>query len=312
MLQSIISQSRDLNITLPETVTEVLTPGVDVTPTSLYWFTPYLSSKFPEITCDKTYFFLYSTDHDGGSGGIWWGKGDNLDLSDFVEISSTPIITGHQAETPLLVRFPNSHKKLHLFYHTWGLEPGNNGQETRLITTNDDLLHTANWIDEGRPLGFVTGQDHSGYFNYWHNGEQFIGTSYEKGATLPTYDGKWVYHTSQDGVTWARGGEVERYENIDSDKRYGVSFNEYFKRGNQWYWLGTAVTRDNYAATKNDFLILSKANSDFVITEQVAVLYTSEYISTWKIYIEGNTAHCYLHHDNDDPLGYTTFDLSGL
>src|SRR5690606_13724923 len=96
----IISQSSIGEFQLASPIQNVLTLGTDVTPNSIYWFRPYLSSEFPEITCDKTYLFLYSTDHDsgGGGGGIYWGKGNNLDCSDFEELGL--IIEGYQAETP--------------------------------------------------------------------------------------------------------------------------------------------------------------------------------------------------------------------
>lgn len=318
ILQQIISQNTAAGTSISDvtTFTEVLTPSTDVTPDTILWFTPYLSALFPEIPCDKTYFFLYSTDHDSSDGGIWWGKGNNLDLSDFVEISSTPIVIGYQAETPFLYRFPNETEPIYLYYHTFALDPSNSGhQETHLITTTGGELHSASWTDRGKPLGSELGDDHTGYLKFWNNGVNLIGIHYKEGASPPNNIGVWQYSViASDGFTATRGGLFDSTTHITSGRFVVPTYGTIFYLYGQWWWLGETETTTGLSLTSaTKGLVLCKMNSDFEITEQVVELNGGD-IGQYGFYpyISGLTAHIYIGSVSSGAMKYTTYNLIQL
>src|SRR5690606_24837432 len=110
---------------------------------------------------------IYSSDHAPSGGGIAWGECDDLMGTGFVE--KGVIISGNQAETPILLHVPLSvsglsEDEVFLYYHTSAGEPGNDGkQQTRLITCSGGVLHNTQWTDRGRPLGLYNDDSHTGY-----------------------------------------------------------------------------------------------------------------------------------------------------
>lgn len=315
MLLQVISQSNNL---YPETDSTTLTEALlvsSLTSTSVYWFRPYLAADYPEVTCDKTYFFMWSTDHNS-SGGIWWGKGNNLDLSDFTELGQV-VASVYSNETPFLMRFSGNAEPLSLYYHSDATDPENSGiQETRLITTTGGLLHTATWTDRGNPLGSEAGDQHLGYFKAWDNGVNKIGIHYKKGSNNSTgFIGEWQYSIlAADGYSVTRGDLFDVTANIDSGRRYVPSFGEFFKLYNQWWWLGTteSATLPFGSGEETKQLVLAKANSNFEITQQLRVLNNGEFTEgTWEVNVEGFTAHLYFNNLGTD-VKYATLDLVQL
>lgn len=300
---------------------QVLDVPLDITLPSIYWFKPYLASDYPEITCDKTYFFLWSTDHDQAGamdGGIWWGKGNNLDLSDFTE--EALVIDGYQAETPKLWRFPGETRPIYLYYHTIQSNPINVGtaQETNLITTaGGNTLDAVTWTQESNPLGLNGGETHTGYFNFWEqeNGD-LKGTHFTGGSNLPVSLPDMVYSVlDADGLGVTRGSSVDLENNIPTGFYWSPSFGEFFKLYDKWWWLGTINDRTTGGADAE--LAIFEANSNFELTRLVSLLNQSDATSyarkTWSIYIDLNSkiAHCYLN-NKFDSLWYTTFNLAQL
>jgi hypothetical protein len=305
--------------------TNVFDTATQTSLNTIWWFTPYLASDFPELTFTKTYFFLYSSDHDAGDGGIYVGEGDELDLSDFVELGL--VIDGYQTETPYLYRFPSNTRKIHLYFHTAASDPANGGiQRTRLVSTNSGSLHDSTWTTETNPLGSEAGDQHLGYFTFWDNGTILKGVHFKRGAGLVGYlDGTDQYSVlASDGLSSTRGAIVDRYFNLFGSSRYPqLSVGKFFKKYDQWWWIGNtrytaAGFPDNPTPTDGGVrMVLCKANEDFEITEFITELAGNG--KYWFFYIDGtslapgDTLHCYeCINVLPSHMNYTTFDLTQL
>lgn len=325
MIQKIISQQYQFNndITTPIDTLEV---AVDVTTDSIYWFTPYKSSDFPEITCDKDYFFLWSTDHDSGAGGIWWGKGNNLDLSDFVEVAK--ITDGYQAETPFLYRFPNATRPISLYYHTLQTNPINScspaSQETNLITTTGGTLDGATWVQETNPLGCqgtvgsIT-QNHVGYLRFWNLGGTLIGNHHFQGSVPLTFQRS----TSSDGLSWTHQTPYTQYNPfLEAGRSYNLSWGLYFTRGDKYYGIvNSSDDLDSFSggSVPTGKIHLVEVNTDLEIINIVKTLNDNQQSQGWSFYLDNNTIHCYRQTGRTDKpltfsdfLGYATLDISML
>tara|TARA_B100000378_G_scaffold217927_1_gene181162 strand:- start:4603 stop:5571 length:969 start_codon:yes stop_codon:yes gene_type:complete len=319
MIQKMLMQScgytSNVSADIKKQPPELKLNSANYTPDSIYWFRPYLASDYPELTCDKKYIFLYSTDHDSGQGGIYWGKGNNLNLSDFEEVGL--IIDGYQAETPFLMRFPQNDRPIHLYYHTTLNDPQNNGhQETKLITTTGGELHTADWTYEGHPLGTFPEDQHTGYLKFWETQAGIIGTHYRKGSNAQTgYIGEWQYSTTVDGLTFQRGEIVNVLDNIEGNRRYVPSFGWFFEMYGKWWYIGSSESSvlPFGAGNETKQLIVAKSNSNLEFKKQLAILNNSQFTRNWEIYIEEEKelAHLYLN-EKEDGLFYSTWDLKNL
>lgn len=315
MLQQIIIQSSNINPVSDILGLKSALLVTAITPTSVYWFTPYKSADFPEVTCDTDYFFLYGTDHDS-DGGIWWGKGDNLDLSDFVELGQV-VASIYSSETPFLTRYENETDSLRLYYHTNISDPSNTGiQETKLITSTGGLLHTATWNTQSNPLGIEAEDQHTGYYKKWDVDGSQIAIHYKKGANNVTgFIGEYQYSTpSIDGLTVTRGALVDQTSNMTANRRFVPTFGDYFKMFNTWWWIGTTdstVLPFGFGATSKQ-LVLAKSNSSLEFLEELHILNDGNFIDgTWSVYVEGNTAHLYQNNKQTD-VKYATLDLLQL
>lgn len=285
----------------------------DIAGDSILWFYPYLASDFPEITCDKTYLFLYGTDHDQGlTGGLYMGKGDYLDLRDFREVGL--IRSGYQAETPLLKRFPNEARPIYIYYHTIEANPLNTcgGQETNLMTTTGGTLVGSTFTDETNPLGCqgtVDGiaQNHTGYLNYWDIDGNLIGYHLFNGGN-PSYYQK---STTFDGKTFFHNSPFSKNDVSFGDNRFYV-FNRMtpFKRNGQWYaFINSADLTNGFSAgaTASGQLHLVKLDRSLDITEKLFDL-TDDEQQSMTVYVEGNTAHIYKQTGRpDEPQSFTDF-----
>jgi hypothetical protein len=311
LLQSIISQGSFLNEDLQD-VSQFITGGIETNINEFLWFRPYLSTDFPEVICNKKYFYLYATDHDSNLGGIYWGEGDNINGTDFDELGL--IIEGFQAETPFLVRDDSvqDNEVIHLFYHTGGSEQGNNGkQQTRLLTTSGGELHIANWTDRGRPLGLEAGENHTGYLKLYKNPTEtnYIGIHLTKGGLPPEYK---FSKTTTNVRNIEREGVYDIYNGIQENYRVKPSYGMYFERyGIRWF-LGTIeplVGDENSEPDKQ--LILAKTNEDLQITEQVVVLNYGDKTRNYEIFIEDNYAHVYFNRIRTN-VWYGRYNLENL
>ena len=303
------------------TVVDTLEAGVDTTSTTIYWFRPYKSADFPEITCDKDYFFLWSTDHDPAFvGGIYWGKGNNLDLSDFVEVGL--MFNADQAETPFLYRFPDavSGRKIHLYYHT--INGSCSGQNSRLRTTTGGDLSSLTWTQETDPIscqGSVNGvtQNHTGYLRFWELGSGLVCNHHFNGTVPLTFQ----RGTTTDGLTFANLPIYSEYHPfIESGRSYTLSWAECFKIRGEYYGLINSADDFNSfsgGTFSTGKLHLVKVNSSLEVTALLSTITGDVQQQGFDIYIEGTTAHLYRQTGRinrpltfNDYLGYSTFDLN--
>lgn len=290
--------------------------SVDSVLDSFLWVYPYLTSDFPEITCDKKYFFLYSPDHDQTLvGGLTMAKGDYLDLRDFEEIGI--IRTGHQAETPLLKRFPNEDRPIFLYYHTIDTNPinlcGGNNQETNLMTTTGGDLVNSIWTDETNPLdcqGTVDGvaQNHTGYLNYWNIEGNLIGYHSFGNSGGTSYYQK---STTSNGKNWFHNNPYSKEDvSFGNNRWYQLNRMTPFKRKNGWYAIVQSADIDtNISGGDNAAgqLHIVKLDDRGNITEKLFDL-TEANIQPATVYIEGNTAHIYKNTGRpDEPQTFTDF-----
>jgi hypothetical protein len=321
MLQSIIScGSGFADISKPELK---LTSGSEFSENSMSWFNAFESAKFPTIVCDKKYFFLYSTDHDtDGSGGntttgaIWWGKGDNLDLSDFQEVAL--IIEGYQAETPYPVHLPfeitGHNEEFHLYYHTAGETSAYNTsvlfQSSRLLTTVGGAeLHNCTWTDRGTPLEPSAGDDHLGYLMpYLLSDNTLIATHITK-AGLPQ---PWANSVSSDGQDYTRGETIDTYTNVEEGYFAQLSEGRYFEKYNQAWWIGQIHPEDGSVGVGDDrLLIIAKADKIGGAITQKKLLNNGQSNIRHSVKIEEETAHIYITNPVSK-LFYATYDLRNL
>ena len=286
-----------------------LTAGTDISLYSFFWFRAYKSIEYPEVDCDKKYFFIYSTDHDVGDGGVNLGKGDNLDLSDFVEVGT--IFTGYQIETPYLIRNENAvdGEVLHLFSHTNFYDPINNSiQQTRLHTTSGGDLINSTWTDRGNPLGQETGETHTGYFKCWSSGAGYTGIH----ITLGGVPQDWRYSYSSDLRTWTRNGLYDILSGVPDGYKSKPSYGWFFEKYGQKWWIGTVELVTSSSPTDMDkVLALVKSNDSFELVEFVSFLNNAVGTRNYEVCIDGDTAHIY-YQNPKTLLYYATWDLRQL
>jgi hypothetical protein len=283
----------------------------DVTIGSFYWVRPYLSEKFPTITCDRKYIWLMSTDHaNENNGAIIEGKGDNLDLSDFEQIGT--IYSGNQSETPCLMNIPLSpdNEKVHFFYHT-GNHPNNEGiQQTRLLTTEGgSILSNCNFTDHDNPLGRFAYENHTGYFEGYFIDNKILAV-HTSMANNPTKPGVIYISESFDGRQFRRVEKFDRFSAVNPGRGIVPAFGQYFKRYGRWWWLGmTYSTNFSNPDSLDKHLVLCKATNRLQIHQQCEILSTG--MSHLYPYIEGDTAHVYYKEDVE-AVKYGTYNLNNL
>lgn len=192
---------------------------------SLYWPGIYKSSDWPMLDISKPYFTIYSSDHSTTGGGIAWGECDDVLGNGFVE--KGVIVSGSQAETPILLHVPLSvsglsEDEVFLYYHTSAGEPGNDGkQQTRLITCSGGVLHNTQWTDRGRPLGIYNDDAHTGYATPRFNSNGKIVASH---LTIGGSNPKFYTSISDDGLVFTRSIQttnltVDNYQYLKNEVR---------------------------------------------------------------------------------------------
>lgn len=283
--------------------------AINYSPNSWYFFRPYLTADFSSVVCDKTYFFLYSTDHDASTGGgIWWGKANNLDLSDFVEVGQV-VSGGDQEETPFLMQIGST---LSLYYHTTTTEAGNGSkQQTRLITSvGGNQLHLNSWTDQGRPLGIVADENHTGYPLPYQRENDIILTHIGKGG-LPQ---PWKTSVSTDGgLTYSRNETVDVITGIETGYFAQLSEGIYFTFQGQQFWIGQVhpeTTTGGIHAIEKKIIIAKVTATEFSSVTQLDNIHPDLVLRT-QAFIEGTTAHIYFTKLKSD-LYYAKYDLNNL
>ena len=286
-------------------VEEKLVSGVQTSIKGYYFFTAYLASGFPYIACDKKYFFLYSTHH--GEGEIWWGKGNNLELSDFQEVAL--IKSGYQAETSVPITIGT---KTGIYYHTNTTDPANNNmQKTHLMTYDGGgasaALHLMNWVEETLPISPLAGQNHLGYFRHNVTDTNIIGHHIGKGG-LPQ---PWIRSISTDGgYTYTQDREIDVTTGIEDGYFAQLSLGKYFDyAGSQW-WIGN-ISEQGVLDEFTKKMIVAKADSPYAEITQRAVIFPEIIMNVMGIYLEGDTAHIYFI-KNKQSLWHGKFDLTQL
>lgn len=280
------------------------------------WFKPYLASLFPEITCDKTYIFLYSTDHKTSNiGGIYWGKGNNLNCSDFVEQGL--IIDVYQAESPQLVRIPSSicgdSDVIHLYYHTNTSDPTNSSrQQSHLITTAGGLLHTTTWTQRGLILGGT--EAHTGYLKVYEKGiSTYQGIHILAGGVPQEYG----FSASTTGRLYTRINEFNRTFYLPIGFQYkpvtGIFIIDLYN--NNWY-IGNVVPVD-FVGDTTFCLIKLNANlqpKQFCINLNnnvgIPIVIEKSY-GDLEVYIENSIAYLYWT-DGVGSVKFAKYNLSNL
>jgi hypothetical protein len=280
---------------------------------SVMWFKPYLASDYPEITCDKKYFFIYSTDHSTGSGEIWWGKGDKLDGSDFIEQGI--IISGYQSETPTLLRIPEcgDSEVIHLFYHTADTDPSNNGkQQTHLITTSGGVLNSATWTQRGLVLG--GSESHTGYYDLYKKKDgTYKGVHLQSGGTPQTY----IFSSTTNGRTFTRNELFDRLIFLqDANRQFKAVSGGIFKRLDIFWAIMNVVPTD---FNGNSYFCLVRLDDNFQPIQFCGYLNNGNGVpivlnkmyGDCRVYIEGNKAYIYWKESGGD-IYYATYDLDYL
>jgi len=299
-----------------DSVTPALTVN-DVTENSLYWPHVYRAVDWPEITTNKNYFILYSTDHDLDSsstgGGIWWGEFDSFTetgITGFIEKGL--IIEGYQAETPWLIRIPTSvsglaNDTIFLYYHTYQSPGYVIDQETQLITTTGGELHTATWTLRDKPLNPpLTGEDHLGYSRPFFRADNSLITHHLYDSN--DFQGGKVSE-SIDGLSFSRIAQFDATENMPAGS--------YFNR--------IQIAPFNHNNTLYGFINMKGENAGIAIVKLDTTTYLpSEFVKSilyydirdLRVYIENGVANFFLKQgtsqDNGKPYFLWKYELSNI
>ena len=307
MQQLIMESGNSSSINIPVfNGSNVLQSGIEITIPSVLWFRAYRSIDFPTVTNDKDYFFLWGTDHSTQSGGqIWWGKGNNLDCSDFQELGL--IIQGNQSETPFALSVPNDADGdvFYLYYHV-NVSSGILGQHTRLMTCSGGLLHNTTWTQRGEPLGSVTGENHTGYF--WvkkHPVDIYRGVH----LTVGGFSAEYKFSTATNPRVFARGATYNLTQGIQTGFEVKASHGEYFELYGQNWFIGTIEPFSSIVSSIDKSLIIAKTDSNWQITEQLVELNTNS--RNYMALIVGSVAYVY-YTIQDDKVWYDSVNLTFL
>jgi len=281
---------------------------------SLYFFRPYKTSEFSKVVCDKDYFFIWSRDHGSSSGAyLFLGKGNNLDLSDFTYIDKLNI-EGSQIETPYLVE---RNGVLFMYCHTNKGGENGNAQQTKLFTYSgvaNELNLIDSWVDEGRPLGIVGDDNHTGYFNpYPNSGLGDIGIHITKGglpqpcASSISSDGGYTYTRLEEDIDSSTGTEPNYFAQLQDGR--------YFTYKGQQFWLGHLHPKLGYQgadihAMEKKIIIAKATNTSFSSVTQKRQIYPELMLRSMP-YIDGDMAHIYFTRLKGD-LYYGKYDLRNL
>lgn len=311
------SLNEDIAPDLTGIIDNALVCGNELSGDTVYWFRPYLSSDFPEITCDKDYFFIWSTDHDTLNGKTRWGKGDNLDMSDFQEVGV--VIEGPSSEAPFLFRIDDidatNNEVLMLYYH-----PNPQPQSTRLYTSSGGSL-----TGVGNGLGTIVNADwnfkgivltssnpiepHTGYLKMFKRGVSDYRTIHlYKGGQPQIY----MFSDTSDGINFTDIYSPDLELGLGTEFTLVASYGWYFNLYGQDWFLGTVNPRvPGTIGDDEKTLVLMKTDSDMQPNELIAILNSGNLTGVIEVYLEGNFAYIYFLTDRTN-VNYGIYDLRNL
>lgn len=317
-MQSLPSEQIDYTpVPIPDISTPVLVlDETDITEVSFYYFETYLSADFPMITgLTKKYFFVWSGDH--ATLGSYWGEGNNLDCTDFVEKGKCfdNGISGASTETPQLYVIGS---KCFFYFHNFG---GDTYQQTQLYTTTGgsltDIDSNGDWVDEGRVLEMyradlgnqINGIDetHTGYLtmNLLPDGTYQAVHLAVDASGVPAGLLRWSYST--DGITWVRD-VTESYEKLYRSGVYTTGLGARVHTfGDRRYYIALSEASPN--AT---LMALNTVDTDFInptyIKEMQSVI---AYLDSLSTYYDSDTKLLHIYYtEKDVDLFHTTLDMT--
>ena len=270
------------------------------------WFKPYLASEFPELTgITKTYFFLWSTDHQSGAnapGGIFWGEADNLDCSDFVDRGL--IMDGHQMETPWLYRTDDPNNPISLHVHCMPSHPQITDviqQTLQFTTTGGDISDPATWGAPTVPFTRKIPSDtHLGYSEPYKRENDFIALHHTDGQQQ-----EFGASVSLDGVNnWTRL--------YDAHERYGF-FPDPTKP--TWGHVSNVFTDgvNDYAFSPGGGegkMNIMRLGADYEWVEFMGSFATHPDWRDYACYQDGNTLHIYWIAHDKRSLYHTQWEIT--
>lgn len=294
-----------------------LTAGVEVSSSALgfYFFRPYLVANFSTINYDTKYFFVWSTDH--GSGKMFVGKGNNLDLSDFVDLGQINIF-GNQIETPFLME---RNGKLLFYCHTDSGEIGNDSkQQTQLYTyqgaANElQLIPEVDWLGGTRPFGIVGDENHTGYGNFYERENDILAFHLTYGglpqmvASSISTDGGYTYTRLESPVDLITGVEENYYAQLQDGR--------YFDWKGKQFFLGHIHPQLGYAgaslvAVEKKMIVAETTNTRYSSVTQKAQIYPDLMLRSMPfVDVENGISHHYFTKGRDH-LYYGKYDLNNL
>jgi hypothetical protein len=278
------------SVSIPQYTSVTVLTNAQVSTATHYWLRPYLSSDFPEFTTTKPYFWIWSTNHNGNAGGLFWGESDDLELTNFSEKGL--IIDGHEAETPRLVRIPTEVSgiadELFLSYHTSTKDPDNSGkQQTHLITTSGgDTPSASTWTQRGRVLGIYNGDSHTGYMNFIKRGAaDFVALHLSVGGSSPIF----YSSVSTTGLSYTRAKKFVLSQGLpDGSTLFEPHQIAPFTYNNTLYGLAMIKTAGVIE------LGLVTLDSDYHIASLVRIIENTFDYKTLNVRIEGTLAYIYI------------------
>lgn len=297
---------------------EVLNVSALTVPT-LWWLTIYKSSDFPAITTVKDYFCLWSTDHDPGDGGIWWGECDDLELTNFVE--NGLIVDGYQAEAGFLMYRDDDvdGHKVYLYYHTTTSDPDNGGyQQTHLLTCTGGALHSASWTQRGKVLGLIPDaptENHTGYLIVNKiSASSFVGIHTTRAGIAPPPPITYGKSTDTDGRSFTRiSSDIDLDSFMPWERYYHHMGGVFFTRDSTQYVICRSVVFDDLV--EHDRLCLFECDGNYVATAYLGNISIPDGGNGMRVsnhYIDGDTYHIYYNTASKDKIYHTTWDLTVL
>lgn len=277
-------------VTIPQYTSVTALTNAQVSSATHYWLRPYLSSDFPEFTTTKPYFWIWSTNHNGGAGGVFWGESDDLELTNFSEKGL--IINGYEAETPRLGRIPTGVSgiadELFLYYHTNTADPDNSGkQQTHLITTSGGgTPTTSTWTQRGRVLGIYNSDAHTGYMNFIERGSgDYVALHLAVGGSSPIF----YSSVSTTGLAYTRAKKFVLTQGLPAGS---TLFEPHqiapFTYNNTLY--GFAIIKTSGVLE----LGLVTLDADYHIASLVRIIESTFDYKTLNVRIEGTLAYIYI------------------
>lgn len=298
------------DISYPQDVIDIST--LSILPKDVLWFRPYLAADFPEITCDKKYIFIYSTDHSSTAGQIWWGKGDDINCSDFAE-QGIILTNAYQCESPYLMRVPemSGGEVVCLYYHTDASDPSNSSrQQTHLITTSGGVLHTATWTQRGTVLGGT--EPHTGYLKLYK-----LGAANYKGVHLTTsgIPQNYAFSTTTNGLTFTRGAAYNKSAFLETTQQYKITTGYMFNKYGKWWYIGNIAPVTFSGQTTFCLIRLNDDLTPYMLCKLLnngegITIVTNKVQGDLEVYIEGDIA--YLFWKQGNYIKNSKYELSNL